>query len=102
MCCGQLTAANTTAVPGPRRSTGTPISAARIKLRLLGPRWLGPECARRVALRPRGPGESALPAQLPGPLRQVGFAGQRCKEFHYVVDIALAQREGLDVFVEIR
>src|SRR2546425_11480048 len=59
------------------------------------------EGPRRVALRPRRPGELALACQLPGPLFLVVRARQRREESNEVINISLLQGERLDVLVEI-
>ena len=55
----------------------------------------------RVALRPIGAGELALPCQLLDTLLRVLRARQRCQESDNVVDLGLAQSKWLDVSVEI-
>jgi hypothetical protein len=61
-----------------------------------------PKRPRRVALRPIGAGEFALPNQLFGAQFRVLQARERCQKSYNVVDLGLAQRKRLNIFVEIR
>jgi len=55
------------------------------------------EGSRRVALGSLRPGELALARQLLDPLVLVGSTRERREKRHDIVDVVLAQREGLDV-----
>ena len=60
--------------------------------------------SRGIALRPIRPRGSALPGQFLGPdlLVVVVVAGQRGEKGHEIVDISLAEGEGLYILVEER